>query len=49
MLNMFFESVRVDENVIDINNCEQVQVLEDCVVRIRLKRGGGIRKSERHH
>jgi hypothetical protein len=49
VLDVFFESVGVNEDIVYIDDCEQVEVFSDCVVRIGLKGARCVRKSERHY
>lgn len=46
---MFFQSVAVDEDVVNECGAKYVQVLEQCVVTEVLEGGWGIGESKRHN
>ena len=37
VLDVFFESVGVNEDIVDVDDSEQIEIFSDCVVRVRLK------------
>jgi hypothetical protein len=48
MGNVFFQGARINEDVINIDNAEDVQELTQAIVGVGLKGGGSVRETERH-
>ena len=48
VLDVFFECVGINEDIVDIDDCEQIEKFANCIIRIGLKRAGGIGEPERH-